>query len=90
MELICLYLRFGLKCISSIDIPCICTSYKNYIRHCEWEWKRKKIGQVQLQGNEDPLEEEMAPVFLPGKSMDRGTSQATVHKVTETLTQMSN
>ena len=49
-----------------------------------------KETQVQLQGNEDPLEEEMAPVFLPGKSMDRGTSQATVHKVTETLTQMSN
>ena len=40
---------------------------------------------VQSLGWEDPLEEEMAttPVFLPGKSMDRGAWQAPVHGVTK-------
>ena len=33
-------------------------------------------------GQEDPLEEkrQLTPVFLPGKSMDRGVWRATVHR----------
>ena len=43
----------------------------------------KQETQVQSLGQEDPLEKETAttPVLLPGKSMDRGAWQATVHGV---------
>ena len=42
-------------------------------------------------GQEDALEEEMAthPVFLPGKSQERGSWQATVHGVAKSRTQLS-
>ena len=41
--------------------------------------------QVQSLDREDPLEKEWQPipVFLPGKSMDKGTWWVTVHGVTE-------
>ena len=41
--------------------------------------------QVQSLGGEDPVEKEKqsTPVFVPGKSMDRGALQATVHGVTK-------
>ena len=47
---------------------------------------------VQSLGQEGPLEEEIAttPVFLPGKSSDRGAWWATVHGATKSWTQLSN
>ena len=47
---------------------------------------------VQSLGWEDPLEEKKrqpTPVFLPEESHDRGASQATVHGVTKSWTQLS-
>ena len=47
---------------------------------------------VRSLGWEDPLEEkkrQATPVFLPGESHDRGISQATVHGVTKSRTQLS-
>ena len=43
-------------------------------------------------GQDDPLEKEMAttPVFLPGKSMDRGAWWATVHGIPKRWTGLSN
>ena len=45
---------------------------------------------VQFLGQEDPLEEAMQPtaVFLPGKFMDRGAWQVTVHIAAKSRTQL--
>ena len=48
--------------------------------------------QVQFLGQEDSQEKEMepTPVFLSEKSCDRGAWQATVHGVSEEMSQLSN
>ena len=53
--------------------------------------KRQEMCILSL-GQEDALEEEMAthPVFLPGKSQERGSWQATVHGVAKSRTQLSD
>ena len=45
---------------------------------------------IPVLGTSSGEENGLPPVFLPGKSMDRGTWQATVHGIAKNQTQLSD
>ena len=53
---------------------------------CHWHQRRKHETGVQSPGQEDSMQKETATHSCPENFMDRGTWQATVHKVTQSWT----